>query len=143
MPTGKSEVARPSFSLAGSTNLANAFRGRSSAYAHKGDYDRAFQDHDQALQLNPIDAKAFYGRGTAYWHKVTSSRSPRQLPLFLSLPHMFATPQKSSNSALCFLALANAPCNHKSCISHLFCAFRIFAKKTRGYLFIPQFRHPI
>ncbi len=51
------------------TNLANAFRGRGSAYAHKGDYDRAFQDYDQALKLNPSDAKAFYGRGTAYWHK--------------------------------------------------------------------------
>ncbi len=51
------------------TNLANAFRGRGSAYAHKSDYDRAFQDYDQALKLNPSDAKAFYGRGTAYWHK--------------------------------------------------------------------------
>jgi hypothetical protein len=30
------------------TNLANAFRGRGSAYAHKGDYDRACQDYDQA-----------------------------------------------------------------------------------------------
>jgi tetratricopeptide (TPR) repeat protein len=51
------------------TNLANAFRGRGSAYAHKGDYDRAFQDYDQALRLNPSYAHGFFGRGLVYEHK--------------------------------------------------------------------------
>src|SRR6266849_3198832 len=51
------------------TNLANAFRGRGSAYAHKGDYDRAFQDYDQALRLNPSYANGFFGRGLVYEHK--------------------------------------------------------------------------
>jgi tetratricopeptide (TPR) repeat protein len=51
------------------TNLANAFRGRGAEYAHKGDFDRAFQDYDQALQLNPSDANAFYGRGLVYARK--------------------------------------------------------------------------
>lgn len=51
------------------TNLANAFRGLCSAYAHQSDYDRAFRDYDQALQPNPSDAKALYGRGTAHWQQ--------------------------------------------------------------------------
>src|SRR6266849_1492801 len=51
------------------TNLANAFRGRGSAYGHKSDYDRAFQDYDQALRLNPSYANGFFGRGLVYEHK--------------------------------------------------------------------------
>lgn len=55
------------------TNLANAFRGRGSAYAHKGDYDRAFQDYDQALKLNPNDAKRSTAGAPPTGTRVTST----------------------------------------------------------------------
>ncbi|MGD0904757.1 MAG: tetratricopeptide repeat protein [Terracidiphilus sp.] len=50
-------------------DLAKAFYDRGSAYMHKGDNDRAIQDYDQALRLNPSDAKAFSNRGLSYAHK--------------------------------------------------------------------------
>ena len=48
------------------TNLAKAFYDRGLAFAHKGDYDRAIQDYDEALRLTPIFADAFYSRGAAH-----------------------------------------------------------------------------
>ena len=43
-------------------NLAVAFTNRGVAYERKGQYDRAIQDYDQAIRLNPNDANAFNGR---------------------------------------------------------------------------------
>ena len=43
-------------------NLAVAFYNRGAAYDAKGDYDRAIQDYDQAIRLNPDDADAFNDR---------------------------------------------------------------------------------
>ena len=39
---------------------------RGTAYAVKGEYDRAIQAFDQALHLDPNSAAAFVGRGDAY-----------------------------------------------------------------------------
>src|SRR5260221_621275 len=50
-------------------NLAKAFTNRGSGYATKGDYNRAIQDYDQALRLNPKSSEAFSGRGSAYAYK--------------------------------------------------------------------------
>jgi TPR repeat len=47
-------------------NLAFAFRSRGIAYARKGQYDRAIEDLDQAIRLDPNDAVAFSNRGGAY-----------------------------------------------------------------------------
>jgi hypothetical protein len=48
-------------------NLAVAFNRRGNAYAAgKGQYDRAIEDYDQAIRLNPKLVEAFYNRGTAY-----------------------------------------------------------------------------
>ena len=38
------------------------------AYAHKGDHDRAIQDYNEAIRLNPQFASAFNNRGVAYAH---------------------------------------------------------------------------
>ncbi len=49
-----------------SANLAIAFNNRGAAYNDKGEYDRAIQDLDQAIRLNPNYAMAFNNRGIAY-----------------------------------------------------------------------------
>ncbi|HYB73596.1 MAG TPA: tetratricopeptide repeat protein [Candidatus Sulfotelmatobacter sp.] len=49
--------------------LASAFHGRGIAYGRTGDYDRAIQDFDQALRLNPNLADALNNRGVAYQFK--------------------------------------------------------------------------
>ncbi len=50
-------------------NLASALDNRGNAYDDKGEHDRAIQDHDQAIRLNPNYAAAFNNRGVAYGRK--------------------------------------------------------------------------
>ena len=52
-----------------SEGLAWAFNNRGDAYYKKGQYDRAIQDYDQAIKLNPSNAIAFSARGVAYGNK--------------------------------------------------------------------------
>ena len=33
-------------------------------YASKGDYDRAIKEYDEAIRLDPKDARAYYNRGS-------------------------------------------------------------------------------
>jgi tetratricopeptide (TPR) repeat protein len=47
-------------------SLAEAFYNRGAAYAAKDQYDRAIEDYDHAIQLNPNDARASVARGGAY-----------------------------------------------------------------------------
>src|ERR1700683_3224373 len=47
-------------------DLAAAFTNRGTAYNDKREYDRAIQDYDQAIRLNPNYAEALSNRGTAY-----------------------------------------------------------------------------
>jgi tetratricopeptide (TPR) repeat protein len=46
--------------------LAQALRRRAVAWHHKGDFDRAIADYDQALRLAPNNAAAFNNRGLAW-----------------------------------------------------------------------------
>ena len=57
------------------TNLAVAFSNRGLAYNNKGQHDRAIQDYDQAIKLNPNYAKAFSNRGNAYDDKKQYDRA--------------------------------------------------------------------
>ena len=70
-------VARPeligSDKMADAT-LAEAFKDRGRAYAHRRDYDRAIHDYTQAARLNPSDPNVFDGR-FAYWHKSDYDRT--------------------------------------------------------------------
>lgn len=50
-------------------NLAAVFYDRGLAHAHKGDYDLAVEDYDQAIRLNASLANAFDARGVAYAHR--------------------------------------------------------------------------
>lgn len=51
------------------TNLAILFNNRGNAYNDEGRYDRAIQDFDEAIRLNPQYAEAFNNRGGAYLGK--------------------------------------------------------------------------
>lgn len=46
--------------------LASAYSNRGLVYLAKRNNDRAIQDYDQAIRLNPQDYFAFYSRGDAY-----------------------------------------------------------------------------
>jgi tetratricopeptide (TPR) repeat protein len=46
--------------------LATAFDNRGVAYRLKGEYERALQDYDQAIRLNPNNANAYNNRGIIY-----------------------------------------------------------------------------
>jgi Flp pilus assembly protein TadD len=46
--------------------MYQAFVDRGTAYAFKGQQDRAIKDYDQAIRLNPNDTAAYYGRARAY-----------------------------------------------------------------------------
>ena len=54
---------------------ARAFNNRASAYSAKGDFERAIQDYDEAIRLNPKDASFFNNRGLVYKAKGDLGRS--------------------------------------------------------------------
>jgi lipoprotein NlpI len=56
-------------------NEAVAFYNRGNAYAAKAQYDRAIEDFDQAIGLDPKYALAFYSRGVAYAAKAQYDRA--------------------------------------------------------------------
>lgn len=59
-------------------NLSEAFDARGSAYAKKGQYDRAIQDYDEAIKLNANDVEeefALYARGYVYLTKEQYDRA--------------------------------------------------------------------
>jgi tetratricopeptide (TPR) repeat protein len=49
--------------------LAIAYNNRGNAYAARADYNRAIQDFDQSIKLNPGYVKPFNNRGVAYLKK--------------------------------------------------------------------------
>jgi tetratricopeptide (TPR) repeat protein len=46
--------------------VSYAFNNRGLAYAKLKQFEKAIQDYDQAIELNPKDFNAFNNRGTAY-----------------------------------------------------------------------------
>ena len=56
-----------------------AFKNRGNAYNAKGEHDRAIQDYDQAIRLNPNLASAFSNRAKAYSAKSQFARELQDL----------------------------------------------------------------
>ena len=50
-------------------NLASAYNNRGFAYDNKGHYDKAIEDYNKAITINPNYANAYYNRGVAYGNK--------------------------------------------------------------------------
>ncbi len=48
------------------TNLSIAYNNRGNAYDEIGQFNRAVQDYDRAIGLDPSDTNAFVNRGVAY-----------------------------------------------------------------------------
>jgi tetratricopeptide (TPR) repeat protein len=57
------------------TTVAIAHNNRGNAYTAKQEYDRAIQDYDESLKLNPEYARAFNNRGAAYHKKGEDDRA--------------------------------------------------------------------
>lgn len=74
-------LTNPDIHLADLTNsldvYANAFAFRGAIYAGKGDFDRAIQDYDQAVQMDSKFAKAFDWRAQAYVGKGNYTQAVR------------------------------------------------------------------
>jgi tetratricopeptide (TPR) repeat protein len=70
--------------------LAMKFYNRGFAYNGKGQYDRAIEDLDQAIKLNPNYALAFNGRGSAYNGKGQYDRAIEDLDQAIKLNSNFA-----------------------------------------------------
>jgi lipoprotein NlpI len=80
-------------------NLAVAFSDRGIAYARKGQYDRAIEDLDQAIRLNPNYAVAFSNRGLAYARKDQYDRALEDLDQAIRLNPNYAAAFNNRGSA--------------------------------------------
>ncbi|MGB2728304.1 MAG: tetratricopeptide repeat protein [Halobacteriota archaeon] len=47
-------------------HLTDAYNNRGTAYGKKGEFDRAIEDFDKVIELNPEYASAYYNRGLTY-----------------------------------------------------------------------------
>jgi len=70
--------------------LAVTFNNRANAYLNKGDYDRAIQDYDQSIRLDPDSALARNNRGSAFQHKGDYERALRDYNDAIRLDSSFA-----------------------------------------------------
>jgi tetratricopeptide (TPR) repeat protein len=84
-------------------NLAGAFNNRGNAYNGKGEYDRALQDFNEAIRLNPNVAGAFYNRGIAYNGKGEYDRAIEDFNEAIRLNPNYA--EAFYNRGITFLAL--------------------------------------
>ena len=62
-----------------------AFYNRGSAYNDKGQDDRAIEDYNQAIRLNPNYAIAFYNRGVSWERKNDLQRALADFKKFSEL----------------------------------------------------------
>jgi tetratricopeptide (TPR) repeat protein len=78
--------------------LSAAFANRGNAYRDKREYERAIQDFDQAIKLDPNNAVAFDNRGIAYGHKREYDRAIQDFDKAIRLDP--TTPPPSTTAAM-------------------------------------------
>src|SRR5262245_66345265 len=71
-------------------SLVIAYNNRGNAYTAKGDYDRAVQDYDQSIKLDPNYARAFNNRGVAYQKKGEYDRAIEDFDASIQLNQQYA-----------------------------------------------------
>src|SRR5271156_5738244 len=71
-------------------NLSVIYNNRGSAYVDKGDYDRAIQDFNETIHLDPNNERAYYGRGSAYKKKGDYDRAIQDFSQAIHLNPNFA-----------------------------------------------------
>jgi lipoprotein NlpI len=74
------------------SSLVWAYHDRGNAYRNKGDNDRAIQDYDQAIGLDPNNAYPYNGRGIAYQRKGDNDRAMQDFDEAIRLDPDFAAP---------------------------------------------------
>ncbi len=95
--------------------LEGAFGNRGLAYMGQGRYDRALEDFDQALKLNPHSAKTFDSRGLrrSFIGACVSAlplgqlyiiNEPHDVPLVVSVLILFLSEQFRASAIIYFLA---------------------------------------
>ena len=71
--------------------LAIAYNNRGNAHTERGEYDRAIQDYDQSVKIDPTYAKAFNNRGVAYKKKREYDRAIRDFDEAIKLDPSYAS----------------------------------------------------
>jgi len=85
--------------------LSNAYMTRGSAFAGKGDWDRALRDYDEAIRVQPNNYDALTNRGNAYAHRNELDKSTSDYNEAIRLnPKLF---QAYYNRALNYYAAAD------------------------------------
>ena len=78
-------------------------------YAHRGEYDRAIQDYDQALRLDPNLAEAYHDRGRAYLYKGEYDRAIQDYDQALGSIPTLLRPTTTGAVPTCIKASVTAP----------------------------------
>src|SRR5262249_28100409 len=71
--------------------LVIAYNNRGNAFSAKGEYDRAIQDYDQSIKLNPNYYRAFNNRGVAYQKKGEYDRAINDFDQSIKLNPQYAS----------------------------------------------------
>jgi tetratricopeptide (TPR) repeat protein len=100
----------PDTTIAGCTRVLDAgdetpkvhstvYNARGIAYKRKGDYDRAIVDYDEAIRLDPNNARAYSNRGNAYADKGDYDRAIADYDEAIRLDPKFARAYSNRGNA--------------------------------------------
>src|SRR5262245_59675290 len=117
--------ASPELQIEGCTALINsgaqtpqslviAYNNRGNAYSTKGEYDRAVQDYDQSIKLNPNYARAINHRGVAYQKKREYDRAIEYFDASIKLDPDYSI--AFTNRAQTYLERANTPARSRTTV---------------------------
>ena len=83
------------------TELATVYTNRGTAHRLLGQYDRALQDQDEAVRLNPRNSRAWHNRGVALYYSANSiSRSSSTFGRAIAIDDRFGSILRESRLRL-------------------------------------------